>query len=404
MPETKTQTVAADKPAVEVVVRDESTALAPFKEKVPPRTFLEKSAADLEHMVAHYPEPARTETIWTQGFCREACQGNLELLRAIAEKLGYSYSRAYFNNVLQGYYFRLRKPREGQKGTSRIEGNPAAWCEIVAALRKHDREMTTQGKLGFIETPTYRFVRSFILEHWAPGAVCKFGGITGPTGAQKSAIFKYLRLLNNHGKMVHFEAPARPSIVAFQRKLAAQYHAKIGNNASAREESIRENVTAEKCIIIDNVQRLYHPHAGADQPVFNYLLELQDDTGATFILSFTDDFFRDDLTAGRAKGYFEQFLGRMGGLSDILRLPAHTPEPDLRAIARAYHLHDGTGALEYLERWSRIDGRIRIVFARLNRAQKFAQLDDRDRITLADLEGADTYQPPSVADDEGGAV
>jgi len=190
-------------------------------------------------------------------------------------------------------------------------------------------------------------------------------------------------------------------------KLAACYHAKgsdVRHRATNRELAIRENVNNTRCIIIDNAQRLYDERRGSVQPCFNYLLELQDDTRCTIILSFTEEFLKEDLTAGAAKDYFEQFIGRMGGLDNVLRLPEWTTAADLRVIARAFGLESGKGAMEYLHKWSRTRGRVRIVFDKLQIAQEFAKADGRQRITLADLAEADTYVPPSTGADEGGAA
>ncbi len=360
----------------------------------PNKAFLRKSQAELEQAVALYPEPVRIDTVWAQGFCREECNGNIELLRAVCEKLGFKLSYSFFYNALNGYSY---KPGKGK-------GDPGYWREIVAALRDHDRTSTAAGKRGFIETPTYRCISQFIDERRAPNAPCKFGIITGATGTQKTACRKYYRTLNNHGKVVGFEASARNSIVSFQRKLAEQYSAKIGRNAAAREEAIRDNVNEMKTIILDNAQRLFFHNQGNRQPVFDYLLELQEDANCTVILFVTEDFVKGDLTQGAARNYFEQLVGRFGGMGDILRLPDFAPRSDLRCIARAYGLKDSAGAMEFLQKWSRLPGRVRIVFHRLNRAKNFAAADGRDRITIADLQEANDYVPPAIGDDdEGGA-
>jgi hypothetical protein len=379
---------------MEVVVREEmAPAVAQTAQK---SSFLNKSQADLERSIAHYPETAREATIWAQGFCREECKGNIQLFRSISEKLGFKYSQSYFYNILYGHYFKTKKSTDGK---TRIDGNVGAWLEIVEALRKHDQTNTAAGKLGFIETPTYRCIYNFITERRARGAACKWGGITGPTGAQKSECAKYYKLLHNHGRTVYLEAPARKSLGAFQRKLATQYGAPIRSTTNAQEAEIRDNVNEEKCIIVDNAQRLYIPGRGNAQPIFDYLLELQDDTGCCVILFFTEDFVNGDLSGGRAKNYFEQFIGRLGGFDDILRLPKFTPIADLKVIARAYGLEPGTGAMEYLTKWSRLDGRVRLVFHRLNRAKQFAQLDGRNRINLDDMAEANSYIPSAIGEE-----
>lgn len=359
----------------------------------PRKARFKKSAADMEQMVEHYPAGVREDTVWTQGFLREHCNGNLELLRAVAEKIGFKRSQAFFYNALNGHAY---SPGKGK-------GDVAFWRELVGRLREHDRTATAAGKLGFILTPTYRCIENFIHERRLADAACKFGIITGPTGSQKSACRKYYRSLYNHGRTVGFEAPSRQSLPAFERKLAEQYDASVGNSAPARQASIRKNVRNDKTIMIDNAQRLFIHTAGNKQPIFDYVMELQEDTDCTIILWVCEDFVANDLEQQAAKAYFEQLVGRFGGMSDILRLPKHTPASDLRTIARAYDLHDGAGAMEYLTRWSREPGRIRILFSRLARARQFSTLDGRDRVTLADLAEADTYIPPSVGEDEGGA-
>lgn len=378
------ETIAGDE--TKVALREDA-ALAVNS---PHKAFLRKSQAELEEAVALYPEDARIDTIWAQGFCREQCKGNIELLRAVAEKLGFRRSQAFFYNALLGHSY---KPGKGK-------GDVVYWRELVRALREHDRMSTQAGKLGFIETPTYRCYANFVDELRAPSCPCKFGVITGPTGGQKTACRKYYRLLNNHGRVVGLEAPARKSIPALQRKLAAQYNAKTGNNAATREEAIRDNLNDSKTIIIDNAQRLYIAGAGNKQPIFDYLLELQEDTNCTVVLHVTEDFVTGDLTQGAARNYFEQLVGRFGGMSNILRLPAVTPLGDIKCIARAYGLRESAGAIEMMERWAKQPGKIRILFHRLNRARTFAKLDGRDRITLSDLAEANEWVPPSIGEEE----
>lgn len=389
MSDTKNETPAAQTSGAELAVQPRSEIEVVSN---PNKAFLRKSAADLENAVALYPEDVRGATVWTQGFCREHCNGNIELLRAVAEKLGFKRSYAFFYNALNGYSY---KPGKGK-------GDQAYWLELVAALREHDRSATATGKRGFIETPTYRCIANFIDERRAVNAPCKFGIITGPTGSQKSACRKYYRLLNNHGMVVGFEAPARQTAAALERKLGEQYSAKSAALAADRTAEVRRNLDYRKTVMIDNAQRMFIAGAGNRQPLFEYLLETQEDTDCTVILWVCEDFVDGDLTTGAAKKYFEQLVGRFGGMSDILRLPQFTPAADLRVIARSYGLKDGPSAMEYLKRWSQQAGRIRIVFHRLTRARNFAQLDGRDRITLDDLAEVDTYIPAAIGDDDGG--
>lgn len=355
-----------------------------------------RSLADLERNIAHYPEAIRIRVNWLQGFFLDYCRGNKASLRVIAEKAGWDKSEEYFYNLLNGYYFRseTNKWKEGGKAWSEF-------FEIHEAVRRYADQAERQGRMLFIQTPTYRCIEEFITARRALNAVCKIGGIRGATGAQKSACLAEYARINNHRAVIHLEAPAKPSIGVLQRKIADRYNITGGklNYHATREAALRENINETRCIIIDNSQRLYIDGKGSDQPCFNWLLELQEDTRCTLILSFTTD-FTDTLTAGRAKGYFEQFIGRMGGMEDVLKLPDYAPAADLRVIARAFDLEPGATAMEYLHRWSRMPGRIRIVFARLQRAQEFAKADGAKRVTLKHMAEAQEWTPPAVGTDK----
>lgn len=385
--------------ALEIEVSAETEATLSTAQTTRSVSRMRRSVGDYERGIAHYPDPIRERVRWLIGYWLDECLGSNTGLRAIACKAGHDKSEEYYYNLIGGYNFKT------STGTWKEGGK--AWgefLEIYEAIKRYAEQAARQGRMTFVETPTYRCIHDFITARRSLNAVCKIGGITGPTGGQKTAALKQYALLNNHGAVIRIEAPACPRVGVLQRKIADKYHipaTRLIYNAG-REAAIREQVNETRTIIIDNAQRLYVPGKGSDQPCFNWLLELQEDTECTLILSFTTD-FTDVLTAGRAKGYFEQFIGRMGGAQDLLRLPDYTPASDLRVIAKAFGLQDGKGAMDYLHRWSRADGRIRIVFSRLQRAKEFAKLDGRDRITLADLEEAHTWSPPAYGSDtEGG--
>lgn len=352
--------------------------------------------ASLERNVDHYPEAIRTPVRWLQSFWLGHCRGNGATLRVIGEKLGFDKSDEYYNNVLKGYYFR--------SATTTWQESGKAWGEFLEffeAVKRYALQAERSGKQPFLATPTYRCVESFIGAARALNAVCKIAGMTGPTGSQKTACLLNYAQLNNHGQVVLIQAPKTARIAVLQHKIADRYHvvqARLHRIAD-RESAIRANLNETRTLIIDNAQRLYIDGKGSDQPCFDWLLEMQEDTGCTLVLSFTTD-FTDVLTAGRAKGYFEQFVGRMGGMGNLLRFPDYTPAADLRVIARHFGLDAGKGAMEYLHKWSREAGRIRIVFHRLQLAQAFAKAEDRTRITLADLEAAAEYAPSAIGTDE----
>lgn len=355
--------------------------------------------AKLEANVAHYPEPIRSAVVWMQNYWANTLHGNGEALRVIGEKLGKDEGDSWYSNLLKGYNFQPKNPA----GVWKKDGR--AWSEFLEFfenLKRYAQQAARTGKQAMVLTPTYRLTEGFINEVRALNAVCKFGGITGPTGSQKTRILRYYAEAYNHGSTTLVQAVANARLSAQQRKIAERIRAT--NTALARsgqrDTLIRSWFNDSRTLIIDNAQFLYVDGAGSKQPAFNWLIELQEDTGCTIILCFTTDFV-DTLTAGRAKGYFEQFIGRMGGMDNILRFPSYTPVADLRVIAKHYGLDAGTTALEkYLQPWSREDGRIRIVFHRLQRAQTFAKADGRERIQIADLEAAKDYRPSAIGTDE----
>ena len=393
--DTTTQTIADGNTGDEAQIETRNTTRTLSRSR--------RSLAELERNVQHYPEAIRTPVLWMQGFWRDECSGNDSALRVLGEKLGFAKSDEYFYNLLGGYYFKTATGmwKEGGKAWGEF-------LEFVEALKRYSLQAARAGKQQFIATPTYACTADFIGARRALNAVCKIGGITGATGAQKTACLRQYAVLNNHGQVVLIQAPATARVGILQRKIADRYHIRGAQLTylATREAAIRENLNETRTLIIDNAQRLYIDGKGSDQPCFNWLLELQEDTECTLILSFTTD-FTDVLTAGRAKGYFEQLVGRMGGMDSLLRLPDYAPAADLRCIARAFGLEAGKSAMEYLHRWSRQAGRIRIVFHRLQLAQNFAKAEGRNRITLADLEAASEYIPAAIgtdSDDEGGAA
>ena len=357
-----------------------------------------KSVTELETGIAHYPDAIRKEVLWLQGFFFEHCRGNFESLREIACKLGTDKSREYFNNLVGGYYFTSK--------TNKWQAGGKAWSEfleLLSLLRRYQQQVERTGKQAFVPTPTYHCIANFITAKRAISAVCKIGGVIAPTGGQTSECFKHYRSLNNHGQVIHIEAPANGRLPALQAKILEAYREKPTNIDRHREASVREHVNESRGLIIDNAQVLYQPRHGNDQPCFNWIREIYDDKRPTIILKFTEEFL-NDLSRGAAKGYFEQFIGRMGGLSSILRLPDYAPEADLRCITHAFRLPEKAG-YEFLHKWSRQQGRIRIVFDKLQFATDCAKLDGRERILVADLKEADEYTPPSIGTfEEGGEL
>ncbi|MEI6861307.1 MAG: AAA family ATPase, partial [Verrucomicrobiota bacterium] len=127
-------------------------------------------------------------------------------------------------------------------------------------------------------------------------------------------------------------APSRPTRARFVQKLAQRYLSaaslSVGEKELAIEAFLKGNSAIEslaggeqkkrRCIIIDNVQRVLRPGLGNErQEVFSYLHELQEETGCCIILTWVPTFRR--VITG-ADPFWQQFLGRIGGEDEILRM------------------------------------------------------------------------------------
>ncbi|WP_221029929.1 ATP-binding protein [Actomonas aquatica] len=332
---------------------------------------------------AGYPEEVFEDCLFIYQVNQREFSGKYPLLaHLVRSELRIDRSDAFFYQLLGGKYFRR------QKGTGKIQGSRETVKEIADALRTWVVFNSEAGGMAFVETPTWQSVADYIDAKREPTEVCKFGGIVGSTGTGKSRMTKRYALINNHGKTVHLEAPSRGSLSKFQVKLGSCYSVSISAPAQERNVRITECVRADSTIIVDNIQKLYNKLHGPNQPVLNYLQELQDDTGCTIILNWTP-VFTEIFREGADQRYFEQFVGRLGGLDTIIELPEFTPLADLKAIAAKMEIAGGKNAIDLMRRWSRQPGRQRILFSRLQRARRFATDEGCDYIKLAHLEAAD---------------
>lgn len=327
-----------------------------------PPTFIQLDAANIMPVIAGYPEKIRDDILWLAGFIRERCNRNLSALSQISGKRGWPVDETTWSRILRGKLFS-------------DEGSPIIKLRnldsIIAALRQEDALCQMAGKVPFIETTTWHDIKNYIDFKRAPETVCKFGLIIGPTGSQKTACCKQYSIRNNHGACVHFESPETPTMGKFLTKLAKCYGVSEYQTKDTKRERILECINDRSTIIIDNIQRMYKHKRGWDQPIFNYLQQLQDDTSCTIIMVCVPE-FEIALSRGIEAGYFEQFEGRVGGRSEFLVLPEFSPADDLLAIAETFHLVDAEKHLKELEGIARRRGRVRILFNALQKAKRDA--------------------------------
>jgi len=170
----------------------------------------------------------------------------------------------------------------------------------------------------------------------------------------------------------------------FVTDLAKCYGVSVWASSQAKRARITENVNETKCIFVDNIQRLYKPNAGWNQPIFNYLQKLQDDTNCTIILMCVPE-FELTLRSGRESGYFEQFEGRCGGKDEFLVFPEWTPREDIIRIAAAFKLVDPERHIGLLEKLSRERGRIRVLFNVLQKAKRRAERESSRQLRIGHI-------------------
>ncbi|HYF07549.1 MAG TPA: hypothetical protein VD970_08005, partial [Acetobacteraceae bacterium] len=143
-----------------------------------PRGKVQLSLADLEAKVSHYPKEIREVTIAAQIFFVEHCSSNIDMFTGVARNtLKHERSPEYFNNWLKGHYFR------GGGGQVRGKGY-SDWLEFCNRVAEHHRAIRTGGDT--IVTGTVRAIEEKIREVYDVTNPCRIGGVSGPTGSQKT--------------------------------------------------------------------------------------------------------------------------------------------------------------------------------------------------------------------------
>jgi hypothetical protein len=283
-------------------------------------------------------------------------------LCSIVKKRGWDTHETTFSRILRGKLF-----DDNNQPCIKLK----TLEQIVQGLRQEALLAQLSGRVPFIETTTWKDFSDYIDFKRGPDTVCKFGLIIGPTGSQKTACARQYQIRNNHGACVHIESPETPTMGKFITKLGRAYGVSEFHNLEKKRERINECVNDRSTIIVDNIQRMYRDRRGWDQPIFNYLQQLQDDTNCTIILLCVPE-FELTLSRGMDKGYFEQFEGRVGGQSEFLVLGEYAPSDDVLMIAQAFGLAEADKHLGELDQIARRRGRIRILFNALQKAKRAA--------------------------------
>jgi DNA transposition AAA+ family ATPase len=347
---------------------------------------LKLDIATIEKRITHYPDDLREPVLWLASYAAQECGRDIDLLAQRAADLNFDMDKTTWSKILRGRW--NRRVVGGQQGTHYVplETPIVKLTRLQAAinaLRRDQQLKEKAGKVPFVKTGRAASIWDFVDSLRAPDRVNKFGIIVGRTGTEKSAsLIEYCRL-NNHLACVHLEAPARPSYAQFVADLAAKYNGSRQSNWGRMINKIIESVNSKRTIVVENVQRLYVEKAEANQPVFNFLQKLQDDTGCAIVLTITP-VFAETLTRKLANGYFEQFIGRAGGTGEFLRLPDFATEEDVLLIAKSFGLQRAENCLDYLVSISREPGLIRILFGALQKAKVMAEAE-KSKLTIEHL-------------------
>jgi hypothetical protein len=344
---------------------------------------LKLDIATVEKRISRYPEELREPVLWLATYTAQECGRDIDILTNRAAALGFDLDKTSWSKILRG---RWNSRLVGGAGGAHLEPlttpivNLARLQRAIAALRKDQQLKQMAGKVPFVKTSRAETIWNFIDALRAEDRINKFGIIVGRTGTEKSASTLEYSRLNNHLTCVHQEAPAKPSYSQFIADLAAKYNGSRQASWARMINKIHESVNSKRTIILENVQRLYVEKAEANQPVFNFLQKLQDETQCTIIMTITP-VFADTLTRKLANGYFEQFIGRAGGVGEFLRLPDFATEEDVLLIAKSFGLQRAESCLDYLVKISREPGLIRILFGALQKAKVAAEAE-KEKFTV----------------------
>lgn len=312
---------------------------------------------------AHFPEPVRPAFIWLKSYTRDALGRDVDRLDEAFRGAGVFHDKAAWSKVLRGRWQSNGKGYVPKHAVLTVESFIGAVEKLQAVVRAE----FAVGQIPFVMTTVAQRIFDYIDLRRSVGRANGIGVIVGPTGGQKTATFREYARQRNHGSTRWFEAPENGAMCEFVTRLASDLSAQTASDK--KKAHLLKSLHPGKCLIIDNCQDLFRRDGDDHQPAFSYIRRLQDETGCTFILSFTPSGIR---LVQQIAGYWEQFEGRSGGSRKWLRLEDYAPRADVAKIAAAFGLKAGKTELDLLEKIAREPGRIRRLFEDLQDATLMA--------------------------------
>lgn len=333
------------------------------------------NGAETPHRRNKYPPEAIDDTLWLRGYASRRCGDDLNKIVEHARAKGFNNDQNYFYQVLTARYFRTTRSDDG---TIKVAGSWKNLRELVMQLKVYDRFVAVLSQVRFVETTVWDRINQYIQIKRTPFNCCRIGAIVGYTGNQKSECFREMIRREKPGQILRIEAPDQPSLSLMLHELGVLFGADNSKRLAYKRLKIVEGLNETgRVLIIDNAQRCYNWRAGEHQPIFDYIQKLQEDTQCTIILCWTPVDKRFD--SALASDYFEQFIGRIGGEREILRLEEYPCDEDIERIVASFGLEAGEidSLMPRLRALVKEKGRIRNLFNALQTSSRLANVEKK---------------------------
>ncbi len=329
-----------------------------------------------------FPKDLQELFRWLKVFVRDECKRDVDVLVQRAKEQGVTIDKTNWVRVLKG---RWKHDADGNELPNPYV-SATNLLQAITAVQKQVRVELLQGGMPFVETTTFHTIRRVIDKAMKKDRVNRFRVIVGPTGTQKTASYKELALRNPLIKWMESadNGSLKEFVIRFAVKCGASRNISYGPARAKIFEAMQPHNGQPKCAIVDNMQDMVKSDKKLlalgknieQQPAYQFMRSLQDETGCAIIWSITpeneDQMFKADSI------YLEQFEGRAGGRGNFMRLSNFPPKADVVMIAKTLGLKDADKNGDALLFIAKQRGRIRFFFEILQEAKDEAALDGKD--------------------------